>query len=208
MGIVKTFEEFINEDMEIFLEDLLNEDFSQEEPVPEGMPEEFTGDPKTDPYLAAAIFKHNDDKVYYNSNYENVKFFEPFKKAQEEGNRYNEIWKSLVNWIKTDSEIQRLSVIEKDKILLSTFTSILQTQGSLNQIPKDTKQDWKVYNYNRCKNVWEKYTKLALKVYPGKNDSVARSEFRRKKYMDFIRKEGIEKYAKSWIPEFSRSYQV
>lgn len=211
--MVKTFEEFNY----IGLDDLLNEDFSQE-PQPEGMPEEFTGDPKTDPYLAKAIYQ-DDEKIYNNQNFTGSNDFYPYRKAQVDGNKYRDIWLSLVHWItsKTDPQLKGLSVVEKDRILLSTFKSILDSQKSLYHVSdlkgytgKQLKgnTNWKAYNYNRCKEKWIKYTEMAHRVYPGKGDGFRRSQFRREKYETFIRKEGIEKYAKSWIPEFSRTYPM
>lgn len=198
---LKSFEDFLNE-QEIPLVEPNEKDYNT--------PEEFTGDPKTDLYLAAAIYKHNDDKVYINCDYEDMKMFEPFKKAQKEGNKYYDIWTSIVNWIKgkSDKDLQGLTVIQKDQILLSTFRSVLKKQENLNKITPYKGNNWTVYNYNRCKDVWEKYTNLAKKFYPNKQDSMERINFRRKRYENFIRKEGIEKYAKNWIPQFSRSYPI
>lgn len=213
--MVKTFEEFINE--ELLNEEVEQSDFPEE--VPSDMPEEFTGDPKTDPYLAAAIYKNDNEKIYNNKNFDGSLDFYPYKKAQVQGNKYNDIWMSLVHWIqgKTDSSLQGLTVVEKDRVLLSTFKSILDSQKNLyhtsdlkgytSKLLKGT-SNWKAYNYNRCKEKWEKYTEMAKKVYPGKGNEFKRSQFRKERYVNFIRKEGIEKYAKGWIPEFSRTYPM
>ena len=207
--MVKKFEEFINE--RYIYEEVETSDFP--EVVPSNMPEEFTGDPKTDPYLAAAIYKHKEDKSFVNTNI-STNSFNPYEKAQVEGNKYNEVWRSLVKWIKKgeDSSLQDLTVAEKDRVLLSTFKSILKRQKGLydyeSYLRELQRNQWKTYNYNRCKEKWIKYTELARKAYPGKNDEFKRTQFRRERYENFIRNEGIEKYAKSWIPEFSRTYPM
>ena len=201
---VKKFSRAVNEEAE-------TSDFPEE--VPSNMPEEFTGDPKTDPYLAAAIYRHKEDKSFVNTNVSSNSF-NPYAKAQVEGNKYNEVWQSLVKWIKKgeDNTLQGLTIPEKDRVLLSTFKSILNRQKGLydyrSYLRELQRNEWKTYNYNRCKEKWIKYTEMAKKVYPGKDDSFRRSQFRRERYESFIRKEGIEKYAKSWIPGFSRAYDV
>ena len=207
--MIKTFEEFINE--RFIYEEVEQLEFP--EVVPSGMPEEFTGDPKTDPYLAAAIYKHKEDKSFVNTNISSNSF-NPYEKAQVEGNKYNEVWQSLVKWVKKgeDNNFQGLTVAEKDKLLLSAFKSILKRQNGLydykSYLRELEREQWRTYNYNRCKEKWIKDTKLAHKVYPGKNDDVKRTQFRRERYEKFIRQEGIEKYAKSWIPEFSRTHPM
>ena len=207
--MIKTFEEFINE--RYIYEEVETSDFP--EVVPSNMPEEFTGDPKIDPYLAAAIYKHKEDKSFVNTNI-STNSFNPYEKAQVEGNKYNEVWQSLIKWIKNgeDSSLQGLTVAEKDRVLLSTFKSILKRQKGLydykSYLRELQRNQWKTYNYNRCREKWIKYSELAHKVYPGKNDEFKRTQFRRERYEKFIRQEGIEKYAKSWIPEFSRSYPM
>ena len=209
MGIVKTFDEFVNE--ELLNEEVEQPDFPEE--IPSNMPEEFTGDPQIDPYLAAAIYKHKEDKSFVNTNV-STNSFNPYEKAQVEGNVYNDVWKSLVKWIKNneDSSLQGLTVAEKDKVLLSTFKSILKRQRGLYDYKSYLRElnriEWKKYNYNRCKEKWIKYTEFAHKAYPGKNDTFKRTQLRRERYENFIRQEGIEKYAKSWIPEFSRLYPM
>ena len=177
------------------------------------MPEEFTGDPKTDPYLAAAIYKHKEDKAFVNTNISSNSF-NPYAKAQVEGNKYNEVWQSLVKWVKKgeDNNFQGLTVAEKDKLLLSAFKSILKRQNGLydykSYLRELEREQWRTYNYNRCKEKWIKDTKLAHRVYPGENDGIKRIQFRKERYEKFIRQEGIEKYAKSWIPEFSRTHPM
>ena len=69
--MVLKFEEFINE--RFIYEEAEQLDFPED--VPSGMPEEFTGDPKTDPYLAAAIYKHKEDKSFVNTNISSNSFF-------------------------------------------------------------------------------------------------------------------------------------
>ena len=207
--MVLKFEEFINE--RFIYEEAEQPDFP--EVIPSNMPKEFTGDPKTDPYLAAAIYKHKEDKSFVNTNV-STNSFNPYEKAQVEGNKYNEVWKSLIKWVKKgeDNNFQGLTVPEKDRLLLSAFKSILKRQNGLYDYKSYLREleriQWKTYNYNRCKEKWIKYTKLAYKVYPDKNDNSKRMQFRRERYENFIRQEGIEKYAKSWIPEFSKSHPM
>lgn len=190
--MIKRFEEFINEN--------LNE------------PIEFTGDPNKDRYLNAAIYRNGEEKLHLNFKFNDPndfsKTFNPFIKAQEEGNKYNEIWKNLVNWIKNNKDFENESIINKDRILLSTFNKILKSQRGIESLREIQRQNWKTYNYNRCKEKWEKLTKLSFKIYPDKKDSFQRAQFVRNQFEKFIEGEGIYKYAKYWIPEFSRIYKV
>lgn len=190
--MIKRFEEFINEN--------LNE------------PIEFTGDPNKDRYLNAAIYRNGEEKLHLNFKFNDPndfsKTFNPFIKAQEEGNKYNEIWKNLVNWIKNNKEFENESIINKDRILLSTFNKILKSQRGLESLREIQRQNWKTYNFNRCKEKWEKLTKLSFKIYPDKKDSFQRAQFVRNQFEKFIEGEGIYKYAKYWIPKFSKIYKV
>ena len=208
--MIQTFEEFIY----VGLDDFLNEDFSQER-EPQNMPEEFTGDPKTDPYLNDVIYGKEDERMLYtNRKLEGSPDFYPYRKAQTEGNKYYDIWKSLVHWIKDtkDGSFRGLTVLQKDRVLLSTFKSILDKQGELYNVYDTNRRlsqmKWTEYNYNRCAEKWKHYTELAKKIYPDKNQEIKRTQFRRERYENFIRKEGIEKYAKHWIPGFSKSFPM
>ena len=202
MKKIKFFEEFVNENKTNKEEDWKYKDT---------MPSEFTGDPEKDPYIRATIYDE-ENKLQLNFSYRKdgklPNEFNPYKKAQKEGNEYNKIWNSLVNWVKTNPEFSNFSVLEKDKCLLRAFKHVLKNQKSLASVEEIKKQGWKVFNYNRCKQKWENLVKLSKKAYPSDKEGNERIKLVKKNFEQFIQDEGIYKYAKSWIPEFSRTYPV
>lgn len=212
--MIKKFEEFIKESNE--MEGVNPEELEQgtEDIVYDesAMPSEFTGDPKTDPYIAAVIHTRIEefDKLKLNVEFRDSggTLFNPYEKAQVEGNKYNDIWKTLVNWIKTKEGFKNATVLEKDKILVATFKRVVDKQKSLVSLDDIKRDGWKVFNYNRCMKKWENLVKFSKKVYPDKRDEFKRSQLVRTKYEEFITQEGIYKYAKSWIPRFSKTFPV
>lgn len=233
--MIKKFEEFINENLEnedSNIENVNLDRFMKEAEDNNGeiednddenelnsidtmdLPDVFTGDPKTDPYIAAVIYSKSKE---YEKRMLNIKYrkpgapthaFNPYKKSQVEGNAYNRIWKSLVNWLQTKQKFENLSVLDKDRLLVHTFKKILYSQKGLVTPTEINRDTWRVTYFNKCKEKWEKLVKLSKDFFPNKNDEFARMQFVKKNFEKFITDEGIYKYAKNWIPELSRLYPV